>query len=80
MSLTSEQKKDLNELGNKFREIEKVLTESNIDLDVFMTGYGDDGIQLYATEKVSRVVNAGKRKSVFEKHNGEAKKSAVKHH
>ncbi len=80
MSLTNDQKKDLKELGKKFREIEKTTMEGNIDLDVFMTGYGDDGIQLYGTEKISQKANAGKRKNVFERHTGEQKKQALKHH
>ncbi len=67
MSLSKEQKKDLSQLGEYFRQIEKIGIENNIDLDVFMSDYKDDGFAVYATEKVSLNENAEKRKNVFQK-------------
>ena len=78
MTLTSEQKKDLKVLGKQLREIEKMAQEQSIDLDVFITEYGDDGVNLYATEKISQ--KAARRKTVFEKHGSEKKKSQTKNH
>lgn len=67
MSLSKEQKKDLSQLGEYFRQIEKIGVENNIDLDVFMSEYKADGFAVYATEKVSLSENAEKRKKVFQK-------------
>jgi hypothetical protein len=67
MSLSKEQKKDLEHLGEYFRKLEKIAVENNIDLDVFMTEYNSEGVEVYATEKVSLGDKAEKRKSVFEK-------------
>ena len=67
MSLSNEQKKDLSKLGEYFRQIEKIAIENNIDLDVFMSQYTDNGFAVYATEKVSLYLKASKRKKVFEK-------------
>lgn len=80
MSLTKEQKKDLKELGKQLHEFEAMALESNIDLDVFMTGYGEDGIQLYSTEKISQKGNAGKRKKVFESQDDQPDKTSLRHH
>jgi len=82
MSLSKEQKKDLNQLGEYFRKLEKIAIENNIDLDVFMSDYKDDGFAVYATEKVSLNVNAEKRKNVFQKAQKEEKikKVAAKSH
>lgn len=73
MSLSKEQKKDLNQLGEYFRKLEKIAIENNIDLDVFMSEYKDDGFAVYATEKVSLNANAEKRKNVFQKAQKEEK-------
>ena len=78
MSLTSEQRKDLKVLGRRFREIEKMAAENSIDLDVFMTGYDDEGISIYATEKITQEEKAGKRKSVFEKQDEKKKSRSVR--
>ncbi|MBP9123878.1 MAG: hypothetical protein KBF60_12090 [Ignavibacteriaceae bacterium] len=81
MSLSNEQKKDLNQLGEYFRQIEKIAIENNIDLDVFMSQYTDNGFAVYATEKVSLSEKAEKRKTVFQKTQKEKPtKSSVKSH
>ena len=67
MSLTNEQKKDLKQLDKVLHKFEKSALESSIDLDVFMTGYGDDEIEIYASEKISQKENAEKRKKAFVK-------------
>ncbi len=67
MSLSQEQKKDLNKLGDYFRKIEKIAIENKIDLDVFMTDYSEEGFEVYATEKVNISEVASDRKMVFEK-------------
>lgn len=77
MSLSKEQKKDLNQLGEYFRKLEKIAIENNIDLDVFMSEYKDDGFAVYATEKVSLNANAEKRKNVFQKSQKEEKTTKV---
>ena len=81
MSLSNEQKKDLSKLGEYFRQIEKIAIENNIDLDVFMSQYTDNGFAVYATEKVSIGESAEKRKNVFQKAQKEKPtKSTVKSH
>ncbi len=67
MSLSKEQKKQLDELGRYLKKIEELTIEDNIDLDVFMSEYKDSGYAVYATEKVSIPEKAQKRKAVFEK-------------
>jgi len=67
MSLTREQKKDLDQLSHYFKRIEKIATEKNIDLDVYMSEYREEGYAFYATEKVSLGEKANSRKKVFEK-------------
>lgn len=79
MSLSKEQKKDLEQLGEYFRKLEKITVENNIDLDVFMSEYKEDGYSEYATEKVSIEVDTKKRKKIFEKA-GEEKKVSSKSH
>ncbi len=74
MSLSREQKKDLNQLGEYFRQLELIAVENNIDLDVFMSEYKADGYSVYATEKVSMASETEKRKQVFQKANKEEKK------
>ena len=81
MSLSNEQKKDLSKLGEYFRQIEKIAIENNIDLDVFMSQYTDNGFAVYATEKVSLNESSEKRKNVFQKSQKEKPtKSSVKSH
>lgn len=67
MSLSKEEKKELHQIGEHFRKIEKLAVENNIDLDVFMSEYKDGGYSVYATEKVSLTTNAEDRKSIFQK-------------
>ncbi|HPD52603.1 MAG TPA: hypothetical protein PLI08_01545 [Bacteroidia bacterium] len=67
MSLSKEQKKDLDKIGQELRKLERLSVENKLDLDVFMTSYSDEGYDIYATEKVSMEEQASKRKKVFEK-------------
>lgn len=67
MSLSKEQKKDLDQIGQELRKLEQLAIENKLDLDVFMTSYTDEGVDVYATEKVSMEAQASKRKKVFEK-------------
>jgi hypothetical protein len=68
MSLSQEQKNDLNELGRQLRRIEEFAILNNIDLDVYMTQYGKKGIAVYGTEKVAlNTGTAKKRKEVFQR-------------
>ena len=62
MSLSREQKKDLNQLGEYFRQLEHIAVENKIDLDVFMSEYKADGFSVYATEKVTIDATTEKRK------------------
>ena len=52
MSLTKEQKKDLQQLSHYFEKVEKLAAKNNIDLDVYISEYWDNGYAVYATEKV----------------------------
>ena len=93
MSLTKEQKKDLDQLSQYFKKVERLAAKNNLDLDVYISEYKDNGYAVYATEQVSlkddlkRDVNrieqmgtARKRKKVFEKHGKEkTEKSRAKH-
>ena len=67
MPLSKEQYEDLEKLYGYFQQIERFAEDNNIDLDVFMSEYRDDGYAVYATEKVSLYLKASKRKKVFEK-------------
>jgi hypothetical protein len=68
MSLSTEQKQQLNDISRQLRSIEEFAIQNNIDLDVFMTQYSKKGIAVYGTEKVSmKNDKAEKRKRVFEK-------------
>ena len=67
MSLSKEQKKELDELGKQLKKIEKLTVEDNIDLDVFMSEYNESGYAVYATETVRVNEKARKRKMLFEK-------------
>jgi hypothetical protein len=78
MTLTREQKKHLSQLSEYLKKMEKLKTEDNIDLDVFMTDYKDGDISIYATEKIDLSAAAEKRKDVFEKSGREKSKSQIK--
>ena len=65
MSLTKEQKQDLDQLSTYFRKLEKLALKRGIDLDVFISEYKDDGYAVYATENIK--VKADSRKKIFEK-------------
>jgi len=67
MSLSKEQRRDLKELNRHLKEIEKLQVDDNIDLDVYMSEYKEEGFAVYATEKVSVNEENMKRKKVFEK-------------
>jgi hypothetical protein len=77
MSLSKDQRKDLGRLSEYFKKIEKIAVENNIDLDVFMSEYKDDGFAFYATEKIGINPDAGQRKKIFEK---EGKDKSVRSH
>lgn len=76
MTLTKEQQRDLAQLSEYFRKIEKIAVENNIDLDVFMSEYNKDGFAIYATERIG--LNPKKRKSVFEKAGKEKSKTQTR--
>ena len=78
MSLSREQKKDLNQLGEYFRQLEHIAVENKIDLDVFMSEYKADGFSVYATEKVSIDATTEKRKQAFQKSGIEQKEKIAR--
>lgn len=80
MSLTREQKKDLNQLSEYLKKIEKLSVQNSIDLDVFVTDYNSDGFSIYKTEKISLNSNSEKRKGVFENDTNEKIKSRAETH
>ena len=67
MSLTAQQKEELSKLSLYFEKLEKLATKNNIDLDVFISEYKDDGYAIYQTEKIEMQKKAEKRKKIFEK-------------
>ncbi|MCX6274560.1 MAG: hypothetical protein NTV09_05090 [Bacteroidetes bacterium] len=67
MSLSELQKEELGKLSVYFEKLEKLASKNNIDLDVFISEYKDDGFSIYRTEKVEMEQKAEKRKKVFEK-------------
>lgn len=67
MSLTEQQKEELGKLSTYFEKLEKLAAKNNIDLDVFISEYKDDGYSFYQTEKIEMQKKAEKRKKVFEK-------------
>ena len=67
MSLTQQQKEDLDQLSTYFEKLEKLAAKNNIDLDVFISEYKDDGYSFYQTEKIAMQEKAEKRKKVFQK-------------
>ena len=80
MSLTREQKRDLNQLSEYFKKVEELSIENSIDLDVFMTEYNRNGFSIYATERIGLNTNATKRKNEFEKTDREKLKSPSNNH
>lgn len=79
MSLTDQQKAELNSLSAYFEKLEKLASKNNIDLDVFISEYKDDGYSFYKTEKIEMQKKAEKRKKLFEKDgNRKPEKSSVK--
>jgi hypothetical protein len=77
MSLTEQQKQELSKLSLYFEKLEKLAAKNNIDLDVFISEYKDDGYAFYQTEKIEMQKKADKRKKVFEKE-GKEKTTAGK--
>ena len=75
MTLTKEQKRDLNQLSEYLKKIEKLSVENDSDLDVFMSDYKDGQFEIYATEKITYPANAEKRKMIFEKSGQEKSKN-----
>jgi len=67
MSLTAQQKEELGKLSLYFEKLEKLAAKNNIDLDVFISEYKDDGYSIYQTEKIEMQQKAEKRKKIFEK-------------
>lgn len=65
MALSKEQRKELSLLSKHLDKIEKFSLENNIDLDVFISEYNEEGYSVYATEKVSLEEKGSSRKSVF---------------
>ena len=78
MTLTKEQKRNLEQLTEYLKKIEKQGIENNLDLDVYMTDYSDDDIAVYATERVNLVADAARRKNIFEKSGKEKSKASAK--
>ena len=71
INLSELQKEELNKLSVYFEKLEKLATKNNIDLDVFISEYKDDGYSFYRTEKIEMEEKAEKRKKVFEKSGSE---------
>jgi hypothetical protein len=65
MSLTKEQKRELDRLTQYFRKIEKLALEGNIALDDFVIHYTNEVPSVYKTEQTAQ--NPDRRKEVFEK-------------
>ena len=76
MSLSEQQKEELSKLSVYFEKLEKLAAKNNIDLDVFISEYKDDGYSFYRTEKIEMQKKADKRKKVFEK-DGKKEKTSV---
>ena len=64
MALSKQQKGELDRLSMKLKKLENQLNINNIDLDVFMSDYTENGYEIYATEKIS--MDPQKRKQIFE--------------
>jgi hypothetical protein len=78
MTLTKEQKRNLQQMSEYLKKIEKLTKENNLDLDVFMTNYTDGDISIYATEKIDLSSKAEKRKREFQKSEKEKSKSTTR--
>lgn len=65
MSLTQDQKKDLEKLSRELQKFEQIAIENNMDLDVFISTYNEQGFEEYTTERVSLEEAARKRKQVM---------------
>lgn len=75
MALSKEQQKELKKLGAELEKIEQYAIENNLDLDVFISTYGENGYSDCATEKVSMDEKSAARKEVFA-HSGKRKSAA----
>jgi hypothetical protein len=78
MTLTKEQKRNLQQMSEYLKKIERLSKENNLDLDVFMTNYTDGDISVYATEKVDISSKAEERKKQFQKSENEKSKSITR--
>ena len=67
MGLTGQQKAELSKLSSYFEKLEKLAAKNNIDLDVFISEYKDDGYSIYQTEKIELQKKTDRRKKVFER-------------
>lgn len=76
MSLTKEQQKELRRLSKELAEIERLSVENNIDLDVFISEYSEEGYSVYATERVNLDKQGDDRKDVFKRTTGKEKAPA----
>lgn len=64
MTLSKQQKGELDRLSMKLKKLENQLIINNIDLDVFMSDYTKNGQEIYPTEKTN--MDPQKRKQIFE--------------
>jgi hypothetical protein len=78
MTLTKEQKRNLQQMSEYLKKIERLSKENNLDLDVFMTNYTDGDISVYATENVDISSKAEERKKQFQKSENEKSKSITR--
>ncbi len=76
MSLTLDQKKELEKLSRELEKFEQMAIENNLDLDVFISSYNEQGFEEYTTERVSLDEAAKKRKQIMGDQT--AKQSATK--
>ncbi|MFM7216891.1 MAG: hypothetical protein ACKO1U_02595 [Bacteroidota bacterium] len=66
MALSKEQQKELKKLAVELDQIESYAIENNLDLDVFVSQYNENGYSDHATERVSLDEKAASRKRVFQ--------------
>ena len=64
MTLSKQQKGELDRLSMKLKKLENQLIINNIDLDVFMPDYTKNEQEIYPTEKTN--MDPQKRKQIFE--------------
>ena len=76
MSLSKEQQQELKKLAVEFEKFEQYAIENNIDLDVFLSQYDENGYSDHGSENVSLEEKSASRKSVYAKTGRQ--KSAVK--